>query len=375
MALILVVSFSNLDSDPRVDRQISALRKRHEIVAAGFAPPRHDVDEFIDLSTPARTKRGRALGLMRLLARRYEDVYWKHPTNRAVLDRLSHVEADAVLANDLSALPIALRLGPPVVFDAHEHAPSQAAEGFLWRLVIAPYTAWQCRHYIPKVAAMTAVGPAIADAYEADTGVPATVVTNAPPYHALDPTDVHEPIQILHHGGAQRGRGLDGMLHLANLLDDRFAVDFVLTETHAGYRDELIRKARKNRRVRFPDPWPMHEIVPMANSYDIGLYLLPPVNFNRSYALPNKLFEYIQARLAVAIGPSPEMARVVRGYGCGIVADDFTPETLADALNALQPGEIAAFKAASHVAAAELCAEENENVILGAIERALVRDR
>ena len=163
------------------------------------------------------------------------------------------------------------------------------------------------------------------------------------------------------------------MVRLADLLDERFTLEFVLAEGQPGYRDKLIRTARGNPRIRFPDPRPMHELVRMANESDIGLFLLPPSNVNRRFALPNKFFEFIQARLAVAIGPSPEMARLVHHYGCGIVADDFTPESLATALNALDESSIAALKRASHVAAKELCAEENEELVLSAVESALAQ--
>ena len=109
----------------------------------------------------------------------------------------------------------------------------------------------------------------------------------------------------------------------------------------------------------------------MANEYDIGLYLLRPANFNNRFALPNKFFEFVQGRLAVAIGPSPEMARIVHEYGLGIVAEDFTPETLAQELNNLDPPAIAGFKQAAHAAADELCAERNEGVFLRVVEETL----
>lgn len=373
MTTALVISFSDLASDPRVDRQIGALRTHHTLVAAGLAPSRYGDVEFIDISTPPRAVLGRSLGLARLLARRYEAVYWKHPTNLAVLDRLRDVRADVVLANELAALPIALRLGPPVVFDAHEYSPDEFGERRWWRVVIAPYTHWQCRHYIPQVSTMTTVGQAIADEYERETGVRATVVTNAPPREDLAPTPVHQPLRILHHGIALPRRGLEEMIRLADLLDERFTLDFVLAERIPGYRDRLIRRARGNPRVRFPQPRPMHELVRMANDYDIGLFLLPPSNINQRHVLPNKFFEFVQARLAVAIGPSPEMARLVRHYGCGVVADDFAPESLAAALNALDDSSIAAFKSASHAAANELCAEENAELVVSAVEGALAR--
>ena len=115
----------------------------------------------------------------------------------------------------------------------------------------------------------------------------------------------------------------------------------------------------------------MRELASLANGYDIGLYLLPPTNFNHRYALPNKFFEFIQGRLAVAIGPSPEMAAIVRHYGCGVVAPTFEPESLAAELNALDAAAIAGFKHASHRAAAELCAERNAVLTLETVEHAL----
>ena len=343
------------------------------MLAAGLGPPRLDGVEFVQLANPSRAKLGLPLAIARLLVHRYETVYWSHPASAAAYGRLRDIDADVVLANELATLPVALRLGAPVVFDAHEYSPAEVGEKLWWRLLRAPYVRWQCRRYIPHVAAMTTVAPTIADEYERDTGVKAAVVLNAPARVHLEPTPVHDPVRILHHGAARRGRGLEEMIAAAELLDERFVVDFVLVEHSPGYRDELVRRGRANKRVRFPPAWPMHELALRANDYDLGLYSLPPVNFNHRFALPNKFFEFIQGRLGVAIGPSPEMARVIREYGCGTVADDFSAFALASAVNALDDAAIATFKRASHAAASELCAEKNEELVLNAVASALGR--
>ena len=259
---------------------------------------------------------------------------------------------------------IAIGLGRPVVFDAHEYSPGQHSDRGWWRATFAPYMRSLCHRYIPQAASMTTVGEAIADAYERETGVRATVVTNAPPRADLSPTPVHEPIRVLHHGGAHPGRGLEEMVRIGQLLDRRFTLDFVLIDGSPGYRDKLIRLAEGDPRIRFPQPWGMQAIVQNANDYDLGLYSLRPANFNQ---------RFVQARLAVAIGPSPEMASIVRRYGCGVVADDFSPETVASAINGLDPSSIAAFKRASHLAADDLCAEANTEALLRAVDDALAR--
>ena len=113
----------------------------------------------------------------------------------------------------------------------------------------------------------------------------------------------------------------------------------------------------------------MPEICRRLNQYDVGIYLLPPVNFNHEHALPNKFFEFIQARLAVAIGPSPEMARIVNEYSLGVIAASFEPKALAAALDQLTDESIRAYKLAAGRAARELNYEAAGRVLLHEIER------
>ena len=88
-------------------------------------------------------------------------------------------------------------------------------------------------------------------------------------------------------------------------------------------------------------------------------------------ALPNKLFEYIQARLAIAIGPSPEMAKVVREYDCGLVSSDFKPETLADCLNAIDREKIMHYKNNSDIAARKTSYEIISGELLKLVQQLL----
>ena len=111
----------------------------------------------------------------------------------------------------------------------------------------------------------------------------------------------------------------------------------------------------------------MHTI----NGYDIGVFLIPPVNFNYANTLPNKLFDFIQARLGIAIGPTPEMAAIVNEHQNGVVAENFDPKALADKLNALSQEDIIRFKKNSGAAAKVLNAEKNEVILHGIVEKIL----
>jgi hypothetical protein len=101
----------------------------------------------------------------------------------------------------------------------------------------------------------------------------------------------------------------------------------------------------------------MRELSAFLNRFDLGVYILRPTNFNNRHALPNKFFEFVQARLGVAIGPSPEMAALVKRYDLGLVADDFEPASLAGLLAALTPEEIARHKRNAHEASRALSAD------------------
>jgi hypothetical protein len=143
----------------------------------------------------------------------------------------------------------------------------------------------------------------------------------------------------------------------------------MLVPTDARYLDRLRLIVGKNPRVRLVPPVPMRDLPRYLNQYDLGLYLLPPKNLNDQLALPNKFFEFVQGRLAIAIGPSPEMARLTRQYDLGVVADDFTPRSLAKKLNQLDPKRIDYYKQRSNQAAKELCFERNSEVLVNMINR------
>jgi hypothetical protein len=154
------------------------------------------------------------------------------------------------------------------------------------------------------------------------------------------------------------------MIEMMRYVDSRFTLTFMLMENDAGYMRELKEAASSIRSIDFIKPVPMLDICRSINSYDIGIYLLPPKNFNQKYALPNKIFEFIQASLVVAIGPSPEMASIVKRYSCGIVADTFDPREMANRLNGLTEENVRLIKGASEVAARELNYDTSRRTLL-----------
>ena len=134
----LVLSFSDLATDPRVSRQLSVLHPRFEVTAAGFRCP--DTPGLRCSPVPRRhwSPAARAYAALLLKARRYERAYWSSACVQGAQDVLRRGRYDLIVANDIWTLPVALKLkgNARVLFDAHEYAPLEFEESWKWRFFL-----------------------------------------------------------------------------------------------------------------------------------------------------------------------------------------------------------------------------------------------
>lgn len=374
-ASVLCLSLSEVSRDPRVLRQVAALESVYSVTSAGLGDEEVATGSSIRVvRRPSRPLRKLAQGSL-LVAHAYKSEWYSKPHVRKIRANLQSRRFDLVLANDLLTLPMAFEIagGAPVVLDAHEYSPRQGEERWEWRRLQQPRVLAWCREYLPHLAGMMTVSEGLAAEYRRNFGVDPIVIRNAPAFIDQEPSPL-EPgrIRMVHHGVATPARRPELMIELMELLDDRFTLDLMFAASDAGYVRRLRTLAQHSNRIRFVPPVPTLEIAKTINGYDIGLYLLPPTNFNFANALPNKFFEFVQGRLCVAIGPSPEMASLTRAHGIGVVAEDFTPASLATRLNALSSEEIAAFKSRTNMAASMLNAETEAERIRVTVATALL---
>lgn len=374
---ILILSFSPIAIDPRVRRQIDLLKSRFALTVVGYGPFAADGVEFVPVHHASRSASARLRAAIRLKLGRHETHYWSTAAVRQARDALRDRSFDLILANDSDSWPLARALaapgGTPVLCDAHEYTPREFEDLAWWRFLMKRYKTALCRDHLPRAAGVLTVCDGIADEYARVFDIPRpSVVMNTPFRQSLAPSDTSpDRVRMVHHGGATRSRRIETMIRMIDHLDPRFTLDLILVPSEPAYFRSLRALAADRPRVRFLDPVPMLEIPATLNRYDLGLYLLEPNSFNNRHALPNKFFEFVQARLAVAIGPSPEMARLVREHDLGVVADDFSPASLAAALNRLESSQIVAFKNHSHHAASLLCWEHERDALSREIHRIL----
>ncbi|MDO5740075.1 MAG: glycosyltransferase family 1 protein [Ornithinimicrobium sp.] len=354
------MSFSPLRSDARVLRQVQLFAQRYAVTTLGYGEAPEGVVEHLQLPDDVVAwHKDRRL----LAARRFESAYRNAPVVHAAQRLLAGRRGtfDVVLADDIDTVPLALDLHAPggVHADLHEYHPRQSEESLRWRVFVAPYYRWLVRTYGIQADSVTTVGQGIAREYRIRFGIRAGVVVNAPHYVDLEPTPMlaGAPLRLVHSGNAQRHR-LDVILAAMDLVERPMTLDLYLMPNDPPYLDELRARYADSDRVRIHPPVRPAELPALLNAHDVGVYVLPPVSFNHLWALPNKIFDFVQGRLALAVGPSPEMAALVRRHGLGVVTDDFSAETLAAALDSLTTEGVAAYKRASAVAARELSAEQ-----------------
>ena len=159
------------------------------------------------------------------------------------------------------------------------------------------------------------------------------------------------------------------MIQIAKTLGNGYQLDLMLTSPNKNYFSKITSLVEGSQNVRLIPPVKFNEIIPFISKYGIGLYLLPPNNFNNIVALPNKFFEFIQARLCIVIGPSPEMMRYVNKFRLGIVSDNFNVEKMITSLKSLTREEITKYKMNANIAAQELSAENFNQLFIDSINK------
>jgi hypothetical protein len=417
---VLVLCYSDLSRDPRLRRQVLWIKDEFEVSVAGikhfddvpvrFLPitPQKSIDKFkkkknyqkiltfhhnypflfrkmISLCIKLFLGLRNSFSVFKTDEQKFENEYWygdtwhgRYPDERVdFIESLNNEFFDVIIANDIDTVPLALKIGKgksKIIFDSHEFHPGESDENLDWVREQKSLVTYLCKTYIPKVDLMFTVGHCIADLYEKEFNRKPLVITNASGYRDnLKPGTVGPEIKLIHHGLCVRGRDINAMLQMTKFLDKRFQMDLMLmpVEWDLKYYEEIKEIASQLTNVKIIPPVPTVKISEFINAYDVGIYIIQPSNLNNLNSLPNKFFEFIQARLAIAIAPSPEMKKIVENHRIGIVSKDFTSQALAECLNSLTNEEISAFKQETNSHAYELSSEKNKELFLAEVKKML----
>lgn len=133
---------------------------------------------------------------------------------------------------------------------------------------------------------------------------------------------------ILYQGALNKGRGLELMIEAMTFLDNAIFLIIGSGDIEQNLH-KLVKELNLKEKVTFIDrisPIELQKLTPLA---DLGLSIEENLGLNYKYALPNKLFDYIQAKIPVLVSNLDEMSNLVLTYNVGEILLNRNPKDLA----------------------------------------------
>lgn len=253
---------------------------------------------------------------------------------------LDDLAPDVIHAHDLPVLGVAVRAkrraqltgrSPVVVWDSIEDWAGLPHHSTINARYLASMLDYE-REYVRDVDAAITVSRTVAEALVSRHSRLAepTIVMSCPRMNETEPAE--QPLRtviglapdvplMLYSGGVNPARGVDVSIDaLVHLPAWHLAV--VTVPFPHSLEPELCERATAlgvGDRVHFAPPVPGPQIVDYLSSADIGLIPISTRFANLRAAMPNKLFEYLNARLPVVVSDCREMAEFVTAHEVGSV--------------------------------------------------------
>ncbi len=359
MKRIILSVTNDLVTDQRVHRVATSLMNQGaEITLVGRLLPD---------SQPL--KRNYTTRRMRLLFKKSALFYAEY--NTRLFFYLLFKKVDILVSNDLDTLPanylVSVIRRKPLVFDAHEFF-TEVPE-LIDRKLVKSFWQYIERRILPRIKHAYTVCQSIADIYYAKYGVKMKVVRNLPikwdnidrnnPYPGLPTSEF-----VLYQGAVNQGRGLELLVDAFEYVSDFKCVIVGDGDILKALNQKIVSKNLQDKvillgKLPFSD---LKRVTPYAS---LGLSIEENMGLNYYYALPNKLFDYIQAQIPVLVSDFPEMRNIAANYEVGEILASREPKDLANQLALMvQKNKNSYWKTNLNKAASELCWEEEEKSLL-----------
>ncbi|PAY04472.1 hypothetical protein CK489_35155 [Bradyrhizobium sp. UFLA03-84] len=219
-----------------------------------------------------------------------------------------------------------------------------------------------------EASATITVCDSIADAMKAELGGSRPVVVRNIPDIAVTPSREYPPLKqqlglpestfvLLWQGGTGPTRLIEPIIEsLAYAPDCIFVIRGPSLDLFGPDYLALAQRVGVEGRVVLAPPVPSKDVVAAARGADAGIWTLPALCRNFTFALPNKIFEYLAADLPVLVAQYAEAKRLVEENAVGLTFDPYNPRSIAESINRMvQDKQLrAAFRASTRTTLAKL---------------------
>lgn len=290
---------------------------------------------------------------------------------------------DFLFANDLDTLPaayLASRLKrKPLLYDSHElftEVPELVSRPSIQKI-------WMTleKMMLPRMGQMITVNQSIATIFENKFGIQCGVVRNVP--IRLDHIAAHSKsflglsdtqiMLIIQGSGLNVERGIEEAV-LAMTQIPRAVLFLVGDGDVIPNIQKLVAQLQLQDQVRFIGRVPYNELLRYTAAADLGLALDKPLSLNYALALPNKVFDYIQAGTPIVASSLVEIETLIHKHNCGVVLPEVTPQMIAEKINALidQPERRAEYTKNCQQAAQLENWDTDKQVLMAVVQRVFV---
>ncbi len=252
---------------------------------------------------------------------------------------------DLLFANDLDTLLpnywVSKLSGTKLIFDSHElfsEVPEIQHKSFVksfWLRIE--------RRIIPKLYYVLTVSNGIKEHYKNLYGTEAVVVRNIPLHQKIKPKKFPFSTQnkkvVLYQGSVNIGRGLELMIESMVHLENHILVIIGDGDILENLEQKVLLQGLEQK-IKFLGRLHPKELKSLTQNADIGISLEEDLGLNYRYALPNKLFDYIQAEIPVIVSDLPEMKNLVETYEIGSILKERSPEELSRLIRQLSEKNI-----------------------------------
>ncbi len=282
---------------------------------------------------------------------------------------LTH-KSQVIWSNDLDTLPacyIASRLTKRhLVYDSHElftEVPELVTRPNVQRV-------WERieKMLVPRLKCCITVCRSIANYYIEMYGIRFQVVRNVP-FRAEAQEESPSPFPagktiILYQGSVNMGRGVEEAIMAMHHVEGALLAIIGDGDLYE-HCQKLAESENLMSKVAFLGRIPFQQTTEYTRHATIGLTVEKNLGLNYRFALPNKLFDYIQSGVPVLASALPEISNIVYGYQVGRTIPEVSPQAIAAAINQMlsMPGKLEVWKENCHKAAEELCWEKERETI------------
>jgi len=286
--------------------------------------------------------------------------------------------SDIYHGHDLHTVPTAYKTArltkSKVVYDAHELYTEMSGLRPIERKI---YTRLE-RKYAPKVDHLITVNESIACELVERYGLKSkpSLIFNCPEITnniiLTEKDELRAKLNIpadtkiiLYQGGYSLNRGLFNLIKSAQYIKTGIVVFMGWGNIEDQLR-ALVKELGLEDKVLFTPGVPQNELLNHSKSADIGVIPYQFVGLNNYYTSPNKLFEYINAKVPIAGSNFPELKRVIDKYKIGVTFDPESPQSIAESINKVMEDSILLkkFKENTHKAALDFTWEREEKKLL-----------